>query len=190
MIVGLGNPGSRYQSTRHNIGRRFVEYAAQTLSFSLKQDKKLKACFGSCVWDQRLTAWAFPATFMNESGKTVKALVDFFSLTPAEELLIVVDDAALPFGRLRMRASGSDGGHNGLKSVHEALHTSHYARLRIGIAQTSGEPLTDYVLSPFLKEEERKIPPLMQRVEEAVRLWVTGSIGRAMNAVNAYKDST
>ena len=192
LIVGLGNPGSSYQATRHNIGRRVIETLARLDSRKLEKKSRLLSSLASLKWEGQSVTLAVPETFMNESGRPVKALVEHFSIDPSQDLLIVVDDVALPFGKLRLRPQGSDGGHNGLKSVEEFLQSDCYARLRIGIAseRLSGQTLKDYVLSAFKPEEERGMASVLEAGGRACRLWTSASIAEAMNAVNTDETSS
>jgi PTH1 family peptidyl-tRNA hydrolase len=132
LIIGLGNPGSRYAKTRHNIGQRVVEELACRWKGRWKENTTLQ-----CRWmkgDEKGIPFlvAIPGSFMNESGKVVQGLIQHFKIHFQPDLLTVVDDVMLPFGRLRIRASGSDGGHRGLGSIEAALGSQEYARLRVG----------------------------------------------------------
>lgn len=186
LIVGLGNPGSEYADTRHNAGRLLIEYAASSEKISLIRKKTLKAYAASLEWKGRPVLLAYPDTWMNLSGEAVKVLVRHFEIDPKKDLLVVVDDLALPLGRLRLRAKGSDGGHNGLKSIHGALQTDHYARLRIGIGAYN--PIADYeqfVLERFRSSEKKRLKKVLEEGLPACRIWATESASAAMNAVNA-----
>lgn len=191
LIVGLGNPGAHYAETRHNAGRRLIEYIARRNSRSISKKKSLEASIASWNCEGEETTLAFPEVFMNQSGTSVLALIRHFGLDAKKHLLIVVDDVALPFGRLRLRSRGSDGGHNGLKSIHESLGHSDYARLRMGIGageeEKAAERMEEFVLSPFDSREKKAMPPVLEKGAEACRLWVTQSIASAMNVVNASK---
>lgn len=184
-VVGLGNPGKDHARSRHNVGHRLIELLTGRFSLRLSKEKSIKASVA--VWGgggELLVACS--ETWMNQSGEVVKGLVERYGLVPETDLLVVVDDVALPFGRLRLRGRGSDGGHNGLKSVQECLATQHYARLRIGIgADAIASPLEDYVLSPFSAQEEEKLPEILERGHEACRLWMSQPLERAMNVVNS-----
>lgn len=186
LIVGLGNPGTRYAGTRHNAGRRLVEYIAGKHSLKPVKKKPLHASLVSFEWENHPVILAWPETFMNVSGEAVGALVRHFDLDPAKDLLVAVDDTALPFGKFRLRARGSDGGHHGLASVQGVLGTAHYARLRFGIGSPVKPLLTleDYVLSPFNKEEAKAMGRVLEKGSEACRLWTTQTAAAAMNAVN------
>ena len=186
LIVGLGNPGDQYPDPRHNAGRRLVEFAAKHHSVSFSKKRVLESSFVTFDWENHLVTFAYPETFMNISGKAVSALLRHFRIDPRKDLLIVVDDIALPLGRLRLRAQGSDGGHNGLKSIHQTLGNGEYPRLRLGIGHPSEsiENAEDYVLSPFQPAEKKVLREVMEKGLEACRLWVSQPFSAAMNVVN------
>lgn len=194
LIVGLGNPGKKYSYTRHNVGRMLVEALARHFGKTLEKRTKVQSSLTQVQWDNEPVLLAVPETYMNVSGTCVELLIRNFSIQPSRELLVIVDEAALPFGKFRLREKGSDGGHNGLKSINLALATSHYPRLRVGIAppegktskswQNSGEPLEEYVLSDFDSGEKKRLDGIWQKGFEACHLWVTQSMASAMNAVN------
>ena len=194
LIVGLGNPGDEYARTRHNIGRRLIEFIAgqEKVKFSFK--KSQKAATASVLWDEKTVHLAHPQTYMNLSGEAISALVKYWKITPGKDLLIVVDDVALPFGKFRLRGDGSSGGHNGLASIEEHLGSREYPRLRIGIGPCgdpavagstgSDESLRDYVLSAFNAAEEKKMKKLLERGMEACRVWAAEPLAKAMSQVN------
>ena len=192
-IVGLGNPGIRYQKTRHNIGRRLVESLAETLGLTWERDKKIQGMTARGMWDAHEVLLCYPETFMNVSGATIKHLLGWYPVVPALDLLVVSDDIALPFGHLRIRPQGSSGGHNGLKSIEAALGSENYPRLRLGIAPLGGEAISEYpaqgdlaefVLHDFSQDEWKTMPEFLGRAKDACRLWLEGPIEQAMNAVN------
>ncbi|HNX68168.1 MAG TPA: aminoacyl-tRNA hydrolase [Candidatus Omnitrophota bacterium] len=193
LIVGLGNPGEEYSGTRHNIGRRLVEFIAAKESVSFSSKKSLKASVASCSWDGQNIQLVYPLTYMNLSGEAVAKLSAYFKV-PYRDILIIVDDVALPFGRLRLRGEGSSGGHNGLGSIEEHLGSREYSRLRMGIgirdekvpeggAEAAG-PLREYVLSRFSSTEEKKMGKLLEKAEEACRSWALEPLAKAMSHVN------
>ncbi len=190
LIVGLGNPGERYRETRHNAGRHLVESIARQYKLSFSKKKKLQASLVSFEWDGVPVVLAYPETFMNFSGEPVKKLVDSFGIVFRKDLLVVTDDYALPFGKLRLRSNGSDGGHKGLRSIHQALGSSDYPRLRLGIGkegapdESAQELLEDYVLSSFTFSEKREMESFWQKGVEACRLWAVSTVEQAMNVVN------
>ena len=186
LIIGLGNPGEAYANTRHNAGRRLMEFVASYYGLKFLKKRKLRASLASFEWEKTPVTFAYPETFMNLSGEAVLALVRSFSLDWKKDLLIVVDDSALPFGRLRLRSRGSDGGHNGLKSICQHLGGSDYARLRMGIDSPSKNiPLEEYVLSPFDSDEKKELRDFLEKGLEASKCWALNPIHQAMNIVNA-----
>jgi PTH1 family peptidyl-tRNA hydrolase len=197
LIVGLGNPGDEYARTRHNIGRRLVEFIAARENVKFVSKRAQRSAVASCSWNGETVHLAYPATYMNLSGEPVSLLAKYFKIEIARDLLIVVDDAALPFGKLRLRGDGSSGGHNGLASIEERLHTRAYPRLRMGIGvldggknsnnADTGEPLRDYVLSGFEPSEEKVMEAFLGSGMEACRLWALESMTKAMNEVNAAR---
>lgn len=187
MIAGLGNPGREYELTRHNVGWMVVDHLADVWHFDgwrRDGDSLVSAgrTHGTAV---RLVK---PQTFMNLSGAALRPYLRRPTFEPAQDLLIVVDEAALPLGRLRLRASGSSGGHNGLKSVEAEVGSPSYPRMRIGVAPS--EPrrrdpdLADFVLSPFGKSERAEVLAQMPRITAAVETWLSEGIDRAMNLFN------
>ena len=194
LIVGLGNPGDEYVRTRHNIGRRLLEFIATNENVKFTSKRSHKAAITSISWSGEAVFLAHPLTYMNLSGEAVAALVKYWKIEAAKDLLVVVDDVALPFGKFRLRGEGSPGGHNGLVSIEEHLGSREYPRLRIGIgasgsktsAGTAGyaEPLRDYVLSVFKFAEEKKMKALFECGMEACRTWALEPPAKAMSRVN------
>lgn len=195
LILGLGNPGAEYIRTRHNIGRRLIEAIALKEKVSLASKKSLKAVVAPVIWSGETVYLAHPLTYMNLSGTSAGALVAHFGIKSLQDILIVVDDIALPFGRFRLRGEGSSGGHNGLASIEETFGSRGYPRLRIGIglrdsrdpskSAGSGELLRDYVLSTFDSDEEKRMGKLLEKGAEACRLWALGSLAEGMTRVNS-----
>ena len=182
LIAGLGNIGPEYALTRHNMGFMTLDAlaAASNVVFSTQRygdlaEMKLK---GNTLHLLK------PSTYMNLSGKAVAYWVHKYNIAP-ENLLVVVDDLALPFGTMRLRKSGSDGGHNGLKSIDYCLASDDYARLRIGIGSGFREGgQIDYVLGELLLEEKRALPELLERAVSAIKCFGTEGIDRAMTRYN------
>ncbi len=185
VILGLGNPGKQYELTRHNIGRRIIEAYAAEEGVALRK----RGIFGlfrsiTIAHNQQNITLAVPSVYMNISGKAVSDAVKRFGI-PLENLLILCDDIQLPFGHLRIRSSGSSGGHNGLASVIRVLGTSEFSRLRIGIDKPlQGVDLADYVLKRFTSEEEHKLAGIIQESIAACKLWVEYGIQKTMERVN------
>ena len=183
IIVGLGNPGGRYVGTRHNIGFRCIDTAARTWGLPVSE-RRAKAVLGRGRHLDQDVVLAKPRTFMNNSGEGVQYLLTRFSAQPSD-LLVVYDEMALPIGRLRLRAAGSDAGHNGIRSIITALNTQDFPRMRIGIGrppQIGGN--VAHVLDRFSAEEE---PLIVQAVEQAVlalECLLEENLDRAMNQFN------
>ena len=154
IIVGLGNPERKYAGTRHNIG--FSAITAISDAYSISMDiKKHKAVCGKGMIAGNKVLLAMPQTYMNLSGESVRELVDFYKIDPEEELIIIYDDIALAPGKLRVRAKGSAGGHNGIKNIIAHLGTQQFSRIRIGVGEKpAGWDLADYVLGRFPAEEQ------------------------------------
>jgi len=181
VICGLGNPGRRYRLTRHNIGFVFLDYIQNQLKISLKPGKGEYNYCETELKDQPLLLIQ-PLTYMNLSGVAVNQTLEYFKLNP-NDLLIVYDDFHLPFGELRFRKKGSSGGHNGIDSIIYHLQTEIFARLKIGIGNEF-EDSVDFVLSKFNMWEKNQIELLMSSAYEAVIVWLTQGIDRAMNKFN------
>jgi PTH1 family peptidyl-tRNA hydrolase len=181
LILGLGNPGRRYAGTRHNIGFDVLDLVAE----------RHRLEWESAPADAILAKWraasallAKPLTFMNLSGHAVAALSHYYDIAPAD-LLVVVDEAALPFGRLRARARGSAGGHNGLKSVIERLGTQEFPRLRLGVGRGDARrDLADHVLSKFEPAERAELDTFIARAADAAEMFAVDGIGKVMNTYN------
>ncbi|MEA2709178.1 MAG: peptidyl-tRNA hydrolase, family [Phycisphaerales bacterium] len=196
LVVGLGNPGREYVATRHNVGFEAVDRVAEKLGWISKGefDRLAKSKFDGLAYDgvvsradrepERLVLLK-PTTFMNLSGKAVQAAMSFYQLTPAD-IMIVLDDLALPCGKLRIRPSGSDGGHNGLRDIQRVLGTNEYARLRLGVdAPPQFVPGRDYVLGRFTPDQRKQIDPALDRAAGAIVIWIDKGITTAMNQFNA-----
>ncbi|QVL58185.1 MAG: aminoacyl-tRNA hydrolase [Simkaniaceae bacterium] len=171
LIVGLGNPGKKYDSTRHNLGQMVLSAFAAKHSLSFKKEGDLKGEIAKGNWKNGKVFLLFPTTYMNLSGQAVRKTMSFYKI-PADEVLILSDDAALPFGTIRFRKKGSAGGHNGLKSIEESLGTREYHRLKLGIGEPAVGYLEDYVLMPFTKEEQEKIPEITTQAVNFIEEWL------------------
>jgi peptidyl-tRNA hydrolase, PTH1 family len=187
VILGLGNPGKQYERTRHNVGWWVLDRLADIWHFgSWKAEGQ--ALVASGLVGAAKVKLVKPQTFMNLSGAALATHLKRPFWSPKTDLLVIVDDVALPVGTFRLRAQGSAGGHNGLKSVEQHVGHREYARLRIGIEPADPErrigDLADYVLSPFGKAEREEILALMPRFTDAAELWLREGIVKAMNAHN------
>lgn len=184
LIVGLGNPGKRYERTRHNVGWWMVDHLADVWHFEgWKKNGEAREASGS-VGGQRVRL-AKPLTYMNLSGSVLQPYLRRAAFSAPRDLLVVVDEVALPLGRFRFRGKGSAGGHNGLKSVEAAVGDQDYARLRIGIKPSeehrSVGNLSDFVLDEFGKSEAAAVRALFPTLTEAIELWLREGITPVMN---------
>lgn len=183
LIVGLGNPGIDYRDTRHNIGFMVVDELARRFKTSFSEEKRWHGLAAKISGGWLLK----PQTFMNDSGRSVRGLSHFYKITPAETL-IIYDDVDLPLGKMRMRLSGSAGGHNGMKSLISSLGTDAFPRLKLGIATESGRPsgerLVGHVLGKFREEERPLLEIFIQRAADAVMSSLQSGLGAAMNVFN------
>jgi PTH1 family peptidyl-tRNA hydrolase len=187
-VVGLGNPGARYAATRHNVGFRVVERLAARHGTVFEASQALAGRVARLVVGGLDCALLEPETFMNRSGESVAAaLARWPELAPERDLLVVYDDLDLPLGRLRLRPGGSAGGHRGIADIARALATNTLPRLRFGIGHPgSAAAVADWVLEPFLAEEEaERLPAAIDRAAEAVVCVLTDGLGTAMDRFNA-----
>ncbi|QYK54546.1 MAG: aminoacyl-tRNA hydrolase [Fimbriimonadaceae bacterium] len=181
MIVGLGNPGAAYQRTRHNVGFDVVEELADRHKIKINKSRK-QALVAELEISGVPVALVKPLTFMNLSGRAVKALAEEFGIKPAA-ILVITDELDLPVGKMKMKPKGSSGGHNGHKSVIASLQSEEYPRIKIGIGK--GGTTIDHVLSRFDPEERTVINQLVERSADAAEYWVSDGIERAMNFANS-----
>ena len=183
VIVGLGNPGTKYAGTRHNIGFDTVTALADKYSIKLK-DKKFNGLIGEGFIEGEKVMLVQPQTYMNLSGECVGLIAGFYKLD-AEDIIVICDDINLDTGRLRIRAKGSAGGHNGLKNIIAHLGTEAFPRIRIGVGEkTEGWDLADYVLARFSGEDEATMGKAIKNAVGAVETWISYDIGKAMNLYN------
>ncbi len=183
--MGLGNPGPEYIETRHNAGFRLADHLASRWRFGpLRREERARTVAG--VWNSHSVQLVEPQTYMNRSGAALAPLRDLPEFDPSRDLLILVDDVALPMGRFRLRGAGSSGGHNGLKSVEGTLQRQDYARLRIGVGPPPPglEDLADFVLAEFTSEERTTLQELLDPMAEAVECWLDEGIEKAMSRFN------
>ena len=182
-IIGLGNPGIKYAGTRHNIGFDTVTALADKYNIKIK-DKKFNGLVGEGFIEGEKVMLVQPQTFMNLSGECVGLIAGFYKLEP-EDIIVICDDINLDTGRLRIRAKGSAGGHNGLKNIIAHLGTETFPRIRIGVGEkTEGWDLADYVLARFSKDDEPIMREAIKNAVGAVETWISDDIGTAMNRYN------
>ena len=182
LIVGLGNPGIRYEQTKHNIGFRVIDALYAECSRSKSHTSICRSLVMQATWHDVAIILAKPMTYMNNSGTAVAALIRKFEI-PLSELCVVYDDVHLDIGVLRMRQKGSDGGQKGMKSIIHHLGTTAFPRLRIGIGEPIGD-ITDYVLTGFTEDEEIEITHTIDRAVDAIGTFVKDDILTAMNQFN------
>lgn len=179
LIAGLGNIGDKYCFTRHNAGFMVLDKLALDNNFSFREENKLK-CFlaksGNIIYIK-------PTTFMNLSGEAVRAVMDYYKIN-VKDILIVYDDIALDLGRIRFRANGSDGGHNGIKSIIKHVGTKEFDRLKIGIGPQPNIPSENFVLQNFQKEQLEELKEILKRADEAIEFYLKNDIQKAQNKFN------
>jgi PTH1 family peptidyl-tRNA hydrolase len=183
VVVGLGNPGSRYQGTRHNVGFVVIDGLAAAPGCGRFQSRFQAQIAEVMEGDQKLLL-VKPETFMNLSGQTVRQIMDFYQLT-LPDLLVVCDDINLPLGKLRARAKGTHGGHNGLRNIQQHLGSTDYARLRIGVDAPGEQDTADFVLARFRPSERPVIEEALATAIQAVSVWARNGIEECMNRFNA-----
>ena len=185
LIVGLGNPGREYRETRHNVGFMVVEEIAKRYALQWAQaPSQVPDAFIAKRFGTEPVLLAKPLTYMNLSGDAVAALMRYYDV-PAADVLIVVDEADLPFGKLRARARGSAGGHNGLKSIIERLGTTEFSRLRLGVGRADdGRKLSDHVLSIFERSQRAELESFIARAADAAEMFAAEGILKVMNTYN------
>lgn len=188
MVAGLGNPGRKYEGTRHNAGFMQADYLCEKLGVGPLRSKFSALCGEASIGGVR-TLILKPQTYMNESGLAVADAADYYHIPP-EKIIVVFDDISLSPGFMRIRRNGSDGGHNGVKSIINCLGSSAFPRIKIGVGQ---KPHPDYdlaswVLSRFTQDELKKLQPVFEKGEKAIPFMLTNEIEKAMNLCNRTKE--
>ena len=195
LVVGLGNPGTKYEGTRHNIGFMALERMASREGFSFRQQSKLHGLAAEHGVGESRLRLLMPQTYMNDSGRSIRAALDWFGFTP-EQLLVLVDDMDIPLGRLRLRGQGSAGGHNGLRSTIQHLGTQAFPRLRIGIGAPADNPAerrartVSHVLGPFSRAEQPEVDAVLDGVLEAIQRIQRQGLDRAGNWINGFRPAS
>ncbi|KHF38334.1 aminoacyl-tRNA hydrolase [Halalkalibacter okhensis] len=183
LVVGLGNPGSKYAGTRHNVGFDCIDYCARQLGIELDQSK-FKGMYGKGNVNGEKVILLKPLTYMNLSGESVRPLMDYFNID-VEDVLIIYDDMDLPVGKIRLRQKGSAGGHNGIKSLIQHLGTPEFKRIRVGVDRPqNGESIVSYVLGTYRPEEREDVEQAIIQSSKAVEAWATKSFLEVMNEFN------
>ncbi len=183
IMVGLGNPGKQYEHTRHNVGFDVIDELSRRFNIPLDQSK-LKGLYGIGFYKGEKVLLLKPLTFMNLSGESIRAVMDYYDID-LEDLLVIYDDLDLPVGKIRLRQKGSAGGHNGIKSTVAQLGTQAFNRIRIGIDRPqNGMSVPDYVLGKFHKEEQSQVQDVIQKSADACEAWLERPFIQVMNDFN------
>ena len=182
IIVGLGNPGSRYLFTRHNLGFMLIDVLAGDSLFK----NKYKSLIQKKEMDNETVLLVKPQTFMNRSGQAVREILHFYKI-PLENLLVIHDDKDLPFGTMKFQKSRGPGGHNGVKNIHQELNSKNYYRLKMGVALEENhiKDTADFVLSSFNKTEQKQLPDLLDRTVKAISCFLKEGFHQASNQFNS-----
>jgi peptidyl-tRNA hydrolase, PTH1 family len=184
LIVGLGNPGAEYVRTRHNAGFMVVELLAERWQARWTAERKFQSRVARAECGERRVLLAEPQTFMNASGEAVAAVASFYRVEPGD-VLVVVDDADLPLGEIRLRPGGGTGGHHGLESLTQHLGTGEFARLRVGIGRLAGaREITGHVLGRFSAAEAEAMDKVLRAAADQAECWVAAGVQKAMNEFN------
>ncbi len=189
LIVGLGNPGAKYERTRHNVGFDVIDILARRWQIPVRDNSRFKGCFGQGAGPNGLKLSLLkPTTFMNRSGDSVRAVVDWYKFSP-QSVLVIYDDMDLPLGRLRLRLKGSAGGHNGMRSLIQQLGTQEFPRLRLGIDSPKSNSIgqsdtVSFVLSRFMPTEQKIVTEALELAADASEYAMKQGIEKAMNVYN------
>ena len=187
LIAGLGNPGREYENTRHNAGFASIDRLAETNHISIDMKKFQALCGTGYIGGQKVLLLK-PQTYMNLSGESLRAACDFFKIDPEQELIVIYDDISLAPGQLRIRAKGSAGGHNGIKSIIAHLGTQVFLRVKVGVGEKpQGWDLADYVLGHFSKEEQQVMQESFDRAADAAAALLSEEVQQVMNEYNTHK---
>lgn len=187
LIAGLGNPGREYENTRHNAGFASIDRLAEKNHISIDMKKFQALCGTGYIGGQKVLLLK-PQTYMNLSGESLRAACDFFKIDPEQELIVIYDDISLAPGQLRIRAKGSAGGHNGIKSIISHLGTQVFLRVKVGVGEKpQGWDLADYVLGHFSKEEQQVMQESFDRAADAAAALLSEEVQQVMNEYNTRK---
>lgn len=184
LIVGLGNPGTRYLLTRHNVGFMALDYLKEALEITLPPKSEHDADTFAFKWDDQPIKMIKPLTYMNLSGEAVQKMASYYKIEPSQ-IIVVHDDLDQPFGQIRIKTGSGDGGHNGIKSITQCLGTKEYIRLKIGIGRPDGpmDP-ANYVLQRFSGAEQEQLPDVLNKSVDALEAIIFDGLTKALNAFN------
>lgn len=184
IIAGLGNPTLKYHNTRHNVGFDAIDVIAKKNKIKVDMAKHKALCGSGIIGGEKVLLLK-PQTFMNLSGESIAEAVNYYKISPEDELIIIYDDISLEPGNMRLRRKGSAGGHNGMKSIIGMLGTDVFKRIKIGVgSKPEGWDLADYVLGRFNKEERKMVEDVFEKTEEAIGMTIEGNFDKAMNKFN------
>ena len=184
LIAGLGNPDKKYEHTRHNVGFDVIDELAEKYNISISE-KKHKALLGKGVIEGQKVVLAKPQTYMNLSGESIVELVHYYKIDPETEMIVIYDDISFAPGNLRIRQSGSAGGHNGIKNIIKCLGTQEFMRIKVGVGEKPKNwDLADLVLGKLSKKERENLEDAIGRAMEAVGYMINGDVAKAMNEYN------
>jgi len=189
LIVGLGNPGSKYNGSRHNVGFDVVNRLAKKLAQGEPAKSKFDSVIVETQQDGEKILLMKPQTFMNRSGQAVNKALTFFKSDPVEALLVIVDDIYLPCGTIRLRTDGSDGGHNGLHDITNHIGNGSWARLRIGVDEPGNIPQAAYVLGRFTPQQQEIMEPAIESAVVSAITWIKSGVDAAMNQFNQKRET-
>lgn len=184
LIVGLGNPGKKYEQTRHNVGFWLIDRLAEKMGIAVEK-KQSGAFIGTGMYKGKKILLAKPQTYMNLSGEAVIQLLNYYDTI--DELIIIHDDLDLAEGVIRFKDGGGLGGHNGLKSITQHLHSQDFERLRIGIGRPDQQKVVNYVLEPFSQEHKKAVDQALDEAADGIDVWLESGIQTAMNQYNQKK---
>ncbi len=187
LIIGLGNPGLKYEGTRHNAGFMALDYYARKKGFEIKKIFK-KALIGEQIINGEKIIFVKPQTFMNLSGDSVLSLADYYGIDN-EDIFVVFDDISLPLGKIRIRAKGSAGGHNGIKDLILKLGGDDFPRLKIGVSANKDKDLVDYVLGNFSKEDMKILEKVFEKTTDVIDGFIKNGVDFCMNSYNSFDAS-
>jgi PTH1 family peptidyl-tRNA hydrolase len=188
-IVGLGNPGSKYNHTRHNVGFEVIDSLARQLASGEPATTKFDAVVIETRCDGEKILLMKPQQFMNRSGNAIGQAISFYKANPLSDLLVIVDDIHLSCGSIRLRNTGTTGGHNGLSDISNHLNGGEWSRLRIGIDEPGLIPQSDYVLGKFTPQQQEAVEPALTQAVNAAVTWIQEGIDEAMNKFNETQNS-